>query len=67
MTTGSPKFRLHTAYVMVWEVVTIKASLHNNKQCGLGDEVDVFNVPSFERLCSIQEKHISVVSAFSKQ
>lgn len=46
ITTESPEVCLHTAYVVGWEVVTIKQSPHdNNNQCNLRDEVATFNVP----------------------
>lgn len=52
---------LHTAYVIVWEDVTIKASLHNsnnnNNQCDLEDKAELCSMfPRFERLCSRQQE-----------
>lgn len=60
-TKESPEVCLHTAYVIVWDDITIKASLHNsnnnNSQCDIEDKAELCSMfPRFKRLCSIQQE-----------
>lgn len=59
-TKESSEVCLHTAYVIVWDNVTIKASLHNsnnNNQCYIENKAELCSMfPKFERLCNIQQE-----------